>query len=439
MKSKRSKRWYFPDNLEHGSGPGTSNSTSHPRKKKKPTLCEFCGKLLYNNTTKHRLIHTGERPFLCEYCGKGFIEASHVPRHKLKYHADLVSQSKGSSAMIEPKEGKHVFNPDAQRDQHSFAQKRPLPSCEDGGETLGSLAHSKRYKLSHEEKIPCLGCESCSQIFDKESNLNEQTTMDSKKSKPMYVTDKVEHGSGPGTSNATSRPRKKKNTTLCEFCGKSTNSRNAYKHRLIHTGEWPFLCEYCGKGFIQAPRVEQHKLKVHADLVSQTKGSNCSAMIGRWESPALEYNIHPRRHTTTESKKSKPLHVQVPDNLEQSSGPGVVPNADGVTPIAEDVIANAEGAVGNSKGAIAGLSLTNNVSLGNACASQGASKADSQMDLENFRGEVKALFTDVSSQLNQLNNKLDTMMSKVCTLEKAMSAIQTLPSDKVFVFKQEDD
>lgn len=55
----------------------------------------------------------------------------------------------------------------------------------------------------------------------------------------------------------------------CDYCTYCTyNKTFLQRHMLKHTGERPFVCESCGKGFSRKYNLQLHILKFHVETVT---------------------------------------------------------------------------------------------------------------------------------------------------------------------------
>ena len=102
----------------------------------------------------------------------------------------------------------------------------------------------------------------------------------------------------------------------------------------------------------------------------------------------------------------------------------VIANTHDAIDSTDGAIPYSAGAIVNTEGVLANPSVASSMSLSETYISQGTSRAAIPMELGNFQNEIKAMFTDLSLQLSQVNNKLDMMVNKISTLEKDVAEIK---------------
>lgn len=64
----------------------------------------------------------------------------------------------------------------------------------------------------------------------------------------------------------------------CDVCGKNSSTRaRMQQHKKRHkTDHKPFICEHCGKGFLQKKNIQNHLLIQHRNLVPRFECEVCS-------------------------------------------------------------------------------------------------------------------------------------------------------------------
>lgn len=139
------------------------------------------------------------------------------------------------------------------------------------------------------------GCATCSKIF----KCYEQYERHIKTHNPDYVQRtfpcqmclKVLHSRG-GYNVHMKKHRGEIVSHICDVCGKSLSSAHALeKHKIMHTGEKPFICEICGK-IIATP----YALTLHKRIHTKEKPFQCVECDKKF-TQKCSLTIHMRYHT----------------------------------------------------------------------------------------------------------------------------------------------
>ena len=389
---------------KHTQGLGTpSDPLSKARKRTHP--CEFCGKIFHSQSVykRHKVIHTGEKPYRCEYCGKSFNRTSHLSEHMLTH------------------------------DRVYFLKRFACDYC---GKAFGGNTNLQNHIRTHTGEKP-YSCEYCGKAFAQKGNLTAH---------------RLTHGG--------------EKTYSCTLCSKSyAQATSLNRHiELVH-------CHKKGKkGIIKrksTPRPQnsgnvREELFEEPDQSQERSSKGVTAKIGGATEDAdgaivnTEYVIVKTEAATANTEDYINIPGSAIGNIEgalntgytedaKASIAGSIASTDGGEAHTQyfmsevgDVIANTHdaidstdgaipysaGAIVNTEGVLANPSVASSMSRSETYISQGTSRAAIPMELGNFQNEIKAMFTDLSLQLSQVNNKLDMMVNKISTLEKDVAEIK---------------
>lgn len=235
----------------------------------KPYKCDLCDA---KYATSHSLLvhkrnHNNEKPFICSYCGKSFVCSGDLYHHskihlnKREYKCNLCEKSFNTASILrthkicmhsDPKNWKYICK---------FCDKRfPINSS--------LVTHQKRH--IGVKKFTCHICDK--KFFDKsevskhlKSHSSERffkcNLCEGKEYKNNYGLKKhlkIIHDIGTITIV---KPEKKFSCPVCPRVFAFNNKLQ--KHLCTHTGDKPFKCQFCKKGFVENYYRKLHLQKKH--------------------------------------------------------------------------------------------------------------------------------------------------------------------------------
>ncbi|KAF8767285.1 Zinc finger protein 774 like protein [Argiope bruennichi] len=207
--------------------------------------CSFCDYSSNNlsDVKKHILTHTGERPHICSVCSKSFSRKDVLKIHmrihtgEFPFCCPTCDSGNNCSSM-------------------NTAPKRHYCSFCDYSSSL--LANVKRHIRTHTGERPFL-CSFCGKGFIQKGGLVAHMCSHTGE-RPFHCSVCVIE---IGYICLQGEGEKTVKKYFCPFCDYSSLVGGHVKtHILTHTGERPFKCSACGKGFKQKAHLNKH-MNVH--------------------------------------------------------------------------------------------------------------------------------------------------------------------------------
>ncbi|XP_069172884.1 myoneurin isoform X2 [Procambarus clarkii] len=184
-------------------------------------------------------------------------------------------------ANISKKSKNYLNKRPGRRSQPRTTEEESGIPCEECGKEFRSVTTLRVHMKSHLE-VKDIPCPYCDETFPQRHVLHQHLVNDHEESSNLTcpVCQKVFTRTDSLKSHMV-RMHEEDGGLNCYICGKNFPSQGQLEmHVRVHTGERPFICNYCAKGFVQKVHLRTHLRTMHnMQEIQNTPCRICNAML----------------------------------------------------------------------------------------------------------------------------------------------------------------